>query len=263
MDYLSSSQKASERPGSQFILSKTQQPFQSVVGITSPSKTMMNTNQNMSSFDASGISPQIDQSQSSNLLWVNGVAYQSDKVNKEKIRRKSDMFLVRIMNSLCHKLGSLGPEEIIWCQEITKDLILLSKYISKVHSRIAIFQIIDTVMNPLIVMKKMLTDITLKDKRGFHTGTGMVQSPFINVESWRANTGAQKSPNFAKFKDASSNRKAEHKYDKAIREVFACYLNTLSSIFSKCKTQETYKMMSEIFIKDRSWQDAVQSFSLY
>jgi leucyl aminopeptidase len=41
------------------------------------------------------------------------------------------------------------------------------------------------------------------------------------------------------------------------------YLDTLSSIFMKCKTQETYKMMSEVFIKDKSWQDTVQSFSIF
>lgn len=120
---------------------------------------------------------------------------------------------------------------------------LLSQYISKVNSRISIFQIKDTVLAPLIALKKILSDVILKDRRSFNTGTGLIQSPFLNVESWRAASNAQKSPNFTRFKENSSSRQSEQQYEKTIREVVASYLDTLSAIFMRCKTQETFKMI--------------------
>ena len=266
LKYLSSYHESGENMNDLYglgYLTRTQQPFQSMIGLGSPSKTMMNSN-NTNSFDATGLNlVQRSRSGSQNFYWSNGIAYQGDRVNKEKLRRKSDMFLVRVMNSLCYKLGNLIPEDISWCEEINKDLLLLSQYISKVHSRISIFQIIDTVLNPLIAIKKILSDIIMKEKKGFHTGTGIIHSPFVNVESNRSVSNAQKSPNFNKFREASSNRKIEHLYEKAIRDLIAVYLDTLSSIFLKWKTQETYKMIWEIFIKDTHWQDSVQSYAMF
>ena len=158
LDFLSSSHENSENSGDVYglALSRTQQPFQNMIGLASPTKSMMNTN-NMSSFEATGLNfAQRNTASSQNLYWSNGIAYQSDRVNKEKIRRKSDMFLVRVMNSLSYKLSNLNPGDILWCEELSKDLLLLSQYVSKVQSRISIFQIIDTVLNPLIAIKKIL-----------------------------------------------------------------------------------------------------------
>lgn len=119
----------------------------------------------------------------------------------------------------------------------------------------------DTVLNPLVIIKKAITDIILKDKKAFNTGTGYMQSPFVNIESWRPASNSQKSPNFNKLREASSNRKMDQQYEMAIRETMAVFLDTLSAIFLKCKTQETYKMITEVFIKDNAWQEAVQSYS--
>ena len=265
LNYMSSYQKTSESPHEQYnlALSRTQQPFQPLSGLASPSKTMGNIN-NLSSFDASGMQiHQNSQEASQNLYWSNGIAYSGDKINKEKIRRKSDMFLIRLANSILYKISNLPPEDISWCEELTKDLVLLSQYISKVYSRISIFQIIDTVMNPLVAIKKILSDIIMKDKRSFNTGTGLIQSPFLNVESWRGTSNAQKSPNFSRFKENSNNKRIEIQYEKAVREVIAYYLDTLSAIFNRCKTQETFKMFCEVFIKDRNWQDTVQAYTMF
>lgn len=102
LNYMSSYQQALEKQAEFYNLAmtKTQQPFQSLLGLASPSKTLINTN-NMSSFDASGLNllPR-DYTQPQNIYWSNGIAYSCDKVNQEKLRRKSDMFLVRLTNSI-------------------------------------------------------------------------------------------------------------------------------------------------------------------
>ena len=205
LNYLSSYPKSFDKANGAYgyALTRTQQPFQSLLGLTSPTKTLMNTNNNFSSFDISNAKDINHQ----NVYWWNGVAYSGDKCNKEKIRRKSDMFLIRITNSICYKISNIPSDDLTWCEELTKDLILLSEYISKTYSRILIFQIIDTVLNPLLAIKRMLIEIILKDKRTLNIGTGIIQSPFLNVDSCRAPASAHKSPNFTKIKDVSSNRK--------------------------------------------------------
>jgi len=117
LSYLSSDQKAFEKTNDMYNLtmSKTQQPFQSMLGLASPSKTLINTNNNLSSFDASGINiSQKETAHPDNLYWSNGIAYSGERINKEKIRKKSDTFLVRLFNSLCYKLGNYSPEDIGW-----------------------------------------------------------------------------------------------------------------------------------------------------
>lgn len=102
LNYMSSYQQVLEKQNDFYnlALTKTQQPFQSLLGLASPSKTLINTN-NMSSFDASGLNllPR-DYAPPQNVYWANGIAYSCDKVNQEKLRRKSDTFLVRLTNSI-------------------------------------------------------------------------------------------------------------------------------------------------------------------
>jgi len=73
----------------------------------------------------------------------------------------------------------------------------------------------------------------MKDRKGFHSATGMVQSPFLNIESMRSINNAQSSPNMYKFRDASSNRKIEQQFERAVREIISIFMDTLSAIFLK------------------------------
>lgn len=156
LDYLSSDHNTTASDNINLALYKTHQAYQPLLGLTSPTKTLIGTN-NMSSFDASAANFLLkDHPRAENTYWVNGVGYSGERVSKDKLRRKSDMFLIRIYNSLCYKLGNLSTEEVGWGEELSKDLMLLSQYIEKVHSRISIFQIIDTVMSPLVVIKRLL-----------------------------------------------------------------------------------------------------------
>ncbi|CAI2366213.1 unnamed protein product [Moneuplotes crassus] len=264
LKHLSSSQEHFEHYGDTYGLglSRTQLPLASGVGFASPSKSLRNPN-NIGSFDATGMTIPSLNKESQNIYWSNGIAYQGESVDKEKLRKKSDTFLLRITNSLVHKLSNLIPHEISWCEEINKDLLLLSQYINKVHSRISIFQIIDTVLNPLIAIKKILSEIIMRDRKGFHTATGMVQSPFLNIESRRSGSNTGNSPGLYKFRETSNNKRIEQQYERSIREVISLYLDTLSAIFNKCKTQETYRMICEIFIKDSEWRDSVQSYTMF
>ena len=262
LNYLSSYPKSFDKSDAYgYALTRTQQPFQSLLGLTSPTKTLMNTNNNLNLFDVSNFQTAKDSNNLQNVYWCNGVAYSGDKWSKEKIRRKSDMFLIRITNSIWYKISNIPSEDLCWCEELSKDMVLLSEYILKTYSRILIFQIIDTVLNPLLAIKRMLIDIILKDRRTLNVGTGVIQSPFLNVDSCRAPASAHKSPNFTKFKDVSSNRKNGTKYEKAVLELLSSYLNTMSSIILLCKTQETYKMVAEVIIKDSLWQETVQTFT--
>lgn len=101
LNYLSSYPKSFDKNDAYgYALTRTQQPFQSLLGLTSPTKTLMNTNNNLNMFDMSNIQMAKDSNNQQNVLWCNGVAYSGDKCSKEKIRRKSDMFLIRITNSI-------------------------------------------------------------------------------------------------------------------------------------------------------------------
>ena len=101
---------------------------------------------------------------SSSLYWMNGIGYTIDRVNKEHLRKKSDIFFVRISNSICYKIGNLNSEDVAWCHEIDKDISLLTHYIKEVKTRITIFQIIDTIIDPLLAIKRVLIGVLLKEK---------------------------------------------------------------------------------------------------
>jgi hypothetical protein len=247
LDYLSSAHNTTPHDNMHLNLYKTHQAYQSLIGLASPTKTLLGTN-NMSSFDASAANfyPK-DHLQVENTYWVNGVGYSGEKVGKEKLRRKSDMFLVRVYNSLCYKLGNFTSEEAGWGEEISKDLVLLGQYIEKVHSRISIFQILDTIMSPLVVIKKILWDQTLKDRAGIGSNSGGAQSPFLNQDSLHP----------------KSYSKSKTPIDTSLRTLFSTYLWCISAIFLKAKTQETFKLVSEVFLKDKAWQEAIQTFTTY
>lgn len=227
---------------------------------SSPARKFFGANHNLSSFDASAVL-QIKTNDSRNSFWINGIAYSSEKINRELLRKKSDMFLVRISNSIWYKVGNISSDDILWWKEIDKDITLLSSYVKEVKSRVTIFQIIDTVIDPLLAIKRILIDVLLKDRKNTGLGSGALQSPFLNVESWRGSSHAQKSPNSYQRRDNAKSLRNDAAYQKEMLKLVASYLAVLSNIFLIWKTQEAFKLIWELFIKDKQWQETVESYT--
>ena len=98
------------------------------------------------------------------MFWESGIAYKREQSNIESVRNKVDLFLVRIerkMKHLTHCVDSLSDE---FAEELTRELNLLAFYLREVRSRVLLFQVIDTVLDVLLVIKKTLIELILKAK---------------------------------------------------------------------------------------------------
>ena len=155
----------------------------------------------------------------------------------------------------------MNSEDITWCHEIDKDILLLTHYIKEVKTRITIFQIIDTVIDPLLAIKRVLIGVLLKEKKSVNVGSGIIQSPFLNVESWRGSSHAQKSSNSNYRREHNKSSNIDASYYKEIYNLVSSYLDLLSNILLICKTQEALKLICELFIKDRQWQESIEIYT--
>ena len=94
-----------------------------------------------------------------------------------------------------------------------------------------------------------------------NVGSGIIQSPFLNVESWRGSSHAQKSSNSNYRRDHNKSNNIDASYYKEICNLVSSYLDLLSNILLICKTQEALKLICELFIKDKQWQESVEIYT--
>ena len=99
-------------------------------------------------------------------MWINGIRVdylhiQENLIHTQQLRRQTDRFLLRIdrrFKTILYNMR-IGDEEAIM---LTIQITLLRDYLTSSESRIILFQIIDILLESILMIKKLLIDLSLQ-----------------------------------------------------------------------------------------------------
>mmetsp|Transcript_10661 Transcript_10661/g.20673 ORF Transcript_10661/g.20673 Transcript_10661/m.20673 type:complete len:1973 (-) Transcript_10661:893-6811(-) len=156
------------------------------------------------------------------ILWMHGIGW-TETNSKEKLRKKSDLFLWRLSRRMIWAEEKLFGPRLADCQ--TQLLHLLSNYTKLCSSRISFLQVIDLVFEPLLAIKRKLLEGTAE--------LGMSRPP-------------------------SPSHHAP--VPKALG--FAC-LQLVAELLLQARTKESYKLLSDVFVSNEAWIELVRTLSFH
>jgi len=108
-----------------------------------------------------------------------------------------------------------------------------------------IFQVIDVLMNQLLIIKRMIVEISIRSK-AFDVGLGAIL--LMNT---------QNDTDFRVNLRPLNSRHETETFDRNMKETFwqcfGAYLNIVKAIKKKKKTEQVFNLVAEIFIKDELW----------
>ena len=145
------------------------------------------------------------------------------------------------------------------------------------HSgRLILQQFIDTCIESIFLVKKALVEITLETRilaMDFTKNTWQASEPIIVKSSAQQNKSVNSDLLLDSFEGNNLNARAEKspeedlrleliKCQRKLRDLFSEFLHLLAIVINRSQTEQTLKLLNDVFVFDEVWNESVKAFTI-